>query len=121
MPATAVIEDTACIVDPDTYTIVDVLPPVIEQAQPPGRPALALSAEQMRFVYASVPKDSARTDVRVRLALGAEIPRGVELFAFPDDVLAELPQLEPYRYLVVESDVVIVDPADRAVVLLIPG
>jgi hypothetical protein len=109
-----VVDETVCIVDPETYVIVDILPPVSEQALSPSRPALALSAEQMRFVYASVPKNAARADVRVRLALGAEIPRGVVLFAFPEEVLAELPQLAPYRYLVVERDVVIVDPPPTA-------
>ena len=85
-----VVEDTICVVDPDTYAIVDVIPAAIEQAGPPpgSRPALALSAEQMRCVYASVPKDRARADLRIRLALGAEIPRRVRLFALPRDAVA---------------------------------
>lgn len=115
-----VVDDTVCIVDPETYAIVDILPATFEQAQGPARPALALSGEQMRFIYANVPKDRARADLRIRLALGAEIPRGVDLFAFPEIVIGQVPLVEPYRYLVVENDVVIVDPADRSVVLVIP-
>jgi hypothetical protein len=39
--------------------------------------------------YAGVPKDRARTELRIRLGLGAEIPRSVALLAFPDAVIAE--------------------------------
>jgi hypothetical protein len=116
-----IVEDTICVVDPETYAVVDIIPATIEQAGPlPGsRPALALSAEQMQCVHASVPKDRARANVRIRLALGAEIPRRVRLFAFPNDALACSPDLAAYRYIVVENDVVIVDPADYAIALVI--
>jgi hypothetical protein len=116
-----VVEDTICVVDPDTYAIVDVIPATIEQAGPPpgSRPALALSAEQMRCVYVSVPKDRARANIRIRLALGAEIPRRVRLFALPEAARACSPALATYRYIVVEDDVVIVDPADYAIALVI--
>ena len=49
------------------------------------------------------------------LALGAEIPRNVELFAFPEEGLACAPELAGYRYIVVEDDVGIVDPVDYAI------
>ena len=116
-----IIDDTICVVDPDSYAIVDVIPASIEQAGPPpssGR-ALALSAGQMQCVYGSVPKDRARADLRVRLGLGAEIPRRVRLFAFPTDALTCSPDLERYRYIVVDNDVVVVDPADYEVALVI--
>jgi hypothetical protein len=55
----------------------------------------------------------------VRLALGAEVPRDVELLAFPRDVVSQVPELGNYRYIVAENDVVIVDPRERGVVLVI--
>jgi hypothetical protein len=113
------VDDTICVVDPETYIVVDVIPAAIEEASPPARPTLALSQEEMQFVYASVPKDMARDDLHIRLALGATVPRDVELARFPAFVLARLPQLEGFRYVVVDADVVIVDPADRSVVLVI--
>jgi hypothetical protein len=117
-----IVDDSICVVDPETYGIVDVIPSSIEQAGPPsGRPALALSADQMRCVYAATPKDQARSDLHIRLALGAEIPRNVELFAFPEEGLACAPELAAYRYIVVEDDVVIVDPADYAIAAVISG
>jgi hypothetical protein len=112
-----IVDDTICVVDPDSYAIVDVIPSSIEQAslQSADRPALALSTDQMRCVYAATPKDQARSNRRVRLALGAEIPRNVELFAFPEEGLACAPELAGYRYIVVEDDVVIVDPVEYAI------
>jgi hypothetical protein len=123
-----IVDDTICVVDPESYAIVDVIPSSIEQTAGPqmppqamGRPALALAADQMSCVYAAVPKDQARSDLRIRLALGAEIPRNVELFAFPEEGLSCAPELAAYRYIVVQDDVVIVDPADYAIAAVISG
>jgi hypothetical protein len=55
----------------------------------------------------------------VRLALGAEIPRSVEVMTFPDRVIERVPQLRAYRYVVAQDQVVILDPSDRQVALLI--
>jgi hypothetical protein len=55
----------------------------------------------------------------VRLALGAEVPRDVELLAFPEDVVERVPAVRRYRYVVTENDIVIVDPDDHAVALVI--
>jgi hypothetical protein len=65
-----------------------------------------------------VPREP-RANVRVRLALGAEVPRNVELLAFPNLVVAQLPELEGYRYIVAENDIVIVEPRERGVALVI--
>jgi hypothetical protein len=80
----------------------------------------ALSDKQTRFIFANVPRDSA-TNVRVHLALGAEVPPDVELLALPQDVLRRLPEMERYRYIIAGADsaVAIVDPDDNAVVLVI--
>ena len=112
-----IVDDTICVVDPDSYAIVDVISSSIEQAGPQSadRPALALSTDQMRCVYAATPKDQVRSDLRIRLALGAEIPRNVELLTFPEEGLACAPELAGYRYIVVEDDVVIVDPVEYAI------
>ena len=118
-----IVDDTICVVDPETYGIVDVIPSSIEQAglQSTERPALALSTDQMRCIYSATPMDQARSDLRIRLALGAEIPRNVELFAFPEEGLSCAPELAGYRYIVVQDDVVIVDPADYAIAAVISG
>jgi hypothetical protein len=113
-----IVDDTICIVDPQTYVIVDVIPSSLEYADSQQRPQLALSASEMAFIYASVPKDHT-ADVRVRLALGAEVPISVEVQLFPDGVIERVPQIQAYGFIVVDDDVVVVDPYDREVALVI--
>jgi hypothetical protein len=76
---------------------------------------LALSPEQQRCVYRSVPK-FAKADLHMRLALGAEVPRDVKLFIFPGETLTCDARLANFRFVVVEDQIVIVDPADYSVV-----
>jgi hypothetical protein len=105
-------DDTIVIVDARTYVVVDVLPSATRIV------GLTLSPGQMRFIYERVPKDRS-VDIRVRLALGAEVPRDVELLPFPPEILARIPDVRGYRYVVADRDVVVVDPRDNAVVLVI--
>ena len=111
-------DETICIVDPRTYVIVDVIPAGTQRADRSGRTHLTLSTDDMRFIYRTVPKQRT-ANVRIRLALGAEVPRGVDLLAFPAEVVERVPDVRRYRYIVAEDDVVIVDPNDHAVALVI--
>ena len=72
----------------------------------------------MRFIYRTVPKNRL-ANVRVRLALGVEVPRDVELSEFPVEVIERVPDVRRYRYIVTDTDIVLVDPDDRAVALVI--
>ena len=71
------------------------------------------------MVLDSIASDFPPADVRIRLALGAEVPRSAELHAFPDAVLDRVPKLRDFRFVVVERDVVVVDPRDRGVAMVI--
>jgi uncharacterized protein DUF1236 len=104
-------DDTIVIVDERTYVVVDVIPATTRMA------GLSLSRDQMHFIYTRVPKDRV-ADVRVRLALGAEVPADVQL-AFPGEIVARVPEMDRYRFVVAGDDVAVVDPRDNAVVLVI--
>jgi hypothetical protein len=106
-------DDTIVIVDSRTYVVVDVIPATARTAG-----GLSLSPDQMRFIYARVPKDRS-LDLRLRLALGAEVPPDAELLPFPPEVLARIPEVDGYRYVVARGDVAIVDPRDNAIALVI--
>jgi hypothetical protein len=106
-------DETIVIVDPRTYVVVDVI-----SNGGPGRASLALSAADQRFLFTSLPRDR-RSDVRVRLALGAEVPRSVELLEFPSVAVERVPSVQRYRYIVSGDDIVVVDPSDHSVVLVI--
>jgi hypothetical protein len=113
-----VVGEEICIVDPRTYEVVDV----IDEGYPIPRlqtVRLSLSAAQIAVVRDSIPRDAPDTSIRVRLALGAEIPEDVMLHEFPVIVLDRAPQLQDYRFLLAADEIVVVDPRDRSIALVI--
>ncbi len=104
--------ETIVIVHPTTYVIVDYIPASSRGA------TLALSSDQKRLVYRTL-SDRPRVNVRARLALGAEVPRGVELVVFPDDIVQRIPELRDYRYVVTDEGVLVVEPSSYEVELVI--
>ena len=105
-----VVDDEICIVNPRTYEVVDV----IDQGYWRSRPQVAglrLSSSQIALVRDSIPRDFPEAGVRLRLALGAEIPDDVELHELPTIVLDRVAELREYRFVVADEQIVIVDPA----------
>lgn len=51
-----------------------------------------------------------------RYEVGAPLPRDVQLNDFPEDAYIEVPALRRYRYVYVDSRLVLVDPATSQVV-----
>ena len=115
-----VVEDDIYIVDPGTYEIVDLLD---DDLSPPAGTRqiaqLTLTPAEKALVLDSISPDFPETDVRLRLALGAEIPERVELHEFAPIVLDNVPRLRDLRFIVAQGSVVIVDPADRSIELLL--
>jgi uncharacterized protein DUF1236 len=113
-----VVGDEVCIVDPRTYEVVDV----IDQGYWRGRPQIAglrLSPSQVALIRDSIPRDFPEAPVRLRLALGAEIPGDVELYELSPIVQDRVPELRDYRFVVADDQIVIVDPSDRSIALVI--
>ena len=112
-------DDTIVIVDPHSYAIVDVIPASTQRAERSGpRGHLTLSSDQRRFVLSQIDRKRS-ADLSVRLALGAEVPNSIEVAPFPEPVIERIPELRSYRYVVAQDQVVIVDPNDHQVALLI--
>ena len=115
-----VVDDDICIVDPNSYVVVDVIDQGYWNA--PGRPQVAglrLNERQISLVRDSIPGDFPQADIRLRLALGAEIPADVDLHEFAPGVLDRIPELTEYRFLVSEDQIVIVDPRERTIAFVI--
>jgi hypothetical protein len=114
-----VVEDTICIVDPVTYEIIDVLD---EPGVPDARPQVAelrLTEQEIDIVLESISPDHPEAQVRLRLALGAEIPDGVVLYTFAPSVLDQMPRLRDFRFVVTRDQVVIIEPRDRDIALVL--
>jgi hypothetical protein len=115
-----VVNDEICIVDPRTYEVVDVIDQGYRSA--PSRPEVArlsLSESEIALVRDSIPPDFPNADVRLRLALGGTIPREVELHEFATIVIDRVSILRDYRFLVADEQIVIVEPRDRLIELVI--
>lgn len=80
---------------------------------------LALTQSERQVLFQFVEYDREQADVQFRLGLGAEVPQDVELFEFPVEVLNRVRKLEPYRYVVVQCAILIVDPRDRQIELVV--
>ena len=114
-----IVEERVVIVHPTRYEIVEVI-----EVDGPRRggavtASLDLSGPQTALILDRIPRDRHRADVSVDLALGAEVPSSVELYEFPADVIAEVPSIRQYRYVVLERRVLIVNPSGRDVVRVI--
>jgi hypothetical protein len=115
-----VVDDDICIVDPRSYVVVDVIDAGYwSDGRPQIAEGLRLSEAEIALVRDSLTPDFPVANIRLRLALGAEIPEDVELHEFAPIVLERVPQLGEFRFLCVEDQIVIVHPRDRAIALVI--
>jgi hypothetical protein len=81
---------------------------------------IELSPAQRTVIHRHVVRERAVTlPPRVELRVGAPIPSSVELHTFPDEVYVEVPTIKRYRYLYVNNEVVLVDPATSEIVEII--
>jgi hypothetical protein len=81
-----------------------------------------LSVAQKSAIFHAVHGDAAKatpsaTDFRV--SLGAPVPPSIELHALPDGALVAVPAAGPYRYTLVQNQVVLIDPTTLRVVDII--
>jgi hypothetical protein len=95
---------------------------VLERERPSviTRERVDLTPAQRTIIYRSVSRERVRApsaDVQVRL--GARVPRSVELYEMPTTIVEEVPTLRRYRYMVVNDEVVLVDPATSEVIEVI--
>jgi hypothetical protein len=121
-----VVEEEIVIIHPRTYRIVAVIPAegrgsarVATGARSTGRVQLS-SAQRARilsFARSDCTTVLAQTDFD--LAVGATIPQQIELCPFEDTVVSEVTVLRPYRFFLVQDQVVLVDPRDHTIVEVI--
>jgi hypothetical protein len=85
------------------------------------RERVELSPAQRTIIYRSATHGRVRTAPApgVEVRLGAHVPRSVELYEMPTTIVEEVPTIRRYRYMVVNDEVVLVDPATSEVVEVI--
>lgn len=95
---------------------------IIERDNPPvvTRERIELTPAQRTTIYRTVTRERVRTaEPGFAVRLGARVPQAVELSEIPAAVIEEVPTVRRYRYMVVNNEVVLVDPATSEVVEII--
>src|SRR5262249_60668049 len=97
-------------------------PTVIEREGPATvtRERIDLTPAQRTTIYRTVTRERVQTAPRdVDIRVGARVPRAVELREIPPTLIEEVPTVRRYRYMVINQEVVLVDPATSEVVEVI--
>ncbi|MDB5596100.1 MAG: hypothetical protein JWM36_3061 [Hyphomicrobiales bacterium] len=116
-----VVRDEIVIVEPKTKKIVQIISGGGGRGGAgSSRHSVSLDTHQREIVKRDVmrTRTSAKrdSDVNFELREGVEVPQRVTLQSFPTEVWEEVPSLKPYRYVVIEDQIVLVDPETREVI-----
>jgi hypothetical protein len=117
-----VANDQICVIDPSSYEIVEVISGSGRAAGTDARGSMArlmLTEEEREIILSEVGNNGGSTMGLGALSEGAEVPRGVQVRAFPEEVVQQVPKVENYKYFTAENSVAIVDPRGSRVELLI--
>jgi len=117
-----VANDEICIVDPNTYEIVDVVSTGTQTArgqEPRGMAQLTLTQEEKRIILDNVDMRGDSTLALGSLSEGSPVPRGARLESFPEAVVQQVPKVRGYKYFTAEDRVAIADPQGTKVQLVI--
>jgi hypothetical protein len=126
-----VVRDEIVIVHPQTYKVVTVIGrdggTVTGSREGPGTTVTGSRPRSERLSFSQSQRDLIRSNARVRardaarfsVTVGERVPETIELQEFPDTLYSELPMLRTYRYVVVDDDVLLVDPDEHRIVEVI--
>jgi Protein of unknown function (DUF1236) len=95
---------------------------VIERDSPAviTRERVELTPAQRTTIYRTVTRERVRAaEPSFAVRLGARVPQAVELQEIPTAVVEEVPSVRRYRYMVVNNEVVLVDPTTSEVIEII--
>jgi hypothetical protein len=78
---------------------------------------LQLTPVQRQSIYRTIVRQPvAQPQTTVEYRVGTRIPSSTQLYAVPQDVAVEVPAIRSYKYMVVNGQVLLVDPATSQVV-----
>jgi hypothetical protein len=78
---------------------------------------LQLTPVQRQTIYRTITRGRVKPAVvTVQYRVGMRVPQSVELYSVPQEVVTEVPAVQPYKYMVVNDRVWLVDPATSEVI-----
>lgn len=116
-----VVNDQICIVEPNSYEIVEIIPVSSGQTAARGGAAatLVLSEDEQGIILREIEMGGGSTLGLGAIAEGADVPRGVQVRVFPDAIVQKVSKVKGYRFFTAEKRLVIVDPQGSKVLLVI--
>ena len=115
-----VVNDQICIVEPNSYEVVEIITVSGQTAARGGRAAtLVLSEDERGIILREIDIGGDSTLGLGAIAEGADVPRNVQVRAFPDAVVQKVSKVKGYRFFTAENRLAIVDPQDSKVLLVI--
>ncbi len=122
-----VVRDEIVIIEPRTYKVVTVIPRsgrsttgTSTSVRQTTSSKLQLAPEKRLIIKEIVLKERQMPRCEdVRLSVGEELPRTIEVRTFSDEIVREVPEIRSYRFCVKESEVVLVDPNEYRIVEVI--
>jgi hypothetical protein len=97
-----------------------------QQSRTTQRGSITLSDDQRTRISARFSDRIDRMNVRslsrstVSVSVGATVPRSVRLHVVPSDIVAIYPRFRGHRFVVVEDEIVIVEPRGHRIVAVLP-
>jgi Protein of unknown function (DUF1236) len=119
-----VVNDEICIVDPNSYEIVEIIAAPGQTARVDsrgGQSALVLTEEEKAIVLRSIDMDRSSTLGLGTLTEGSSVPRGAKVQVFSDAVVQQVPKLKDRKFFAAEDRVGIVDTQGDKVQLVLEG
>ena len=98
----------------ETHTVITREP--VETRTVITREPLQLTPVQRETIYRTIVREPAAPPPRVEYRIGTAVPGSVRLYRVPRSVAVAVPAVKAYRYMVVNGEVVLVDPATSQVV-----
>lgn len=82
-----------------------------------------ISEQKRTQLHEKLGRDRSRhsTNVRISVSIGATVPRNVDFYELPPDVVQIVPEYRSYRYVWVGDEIVIIDPARYVVIAVVGG
>jgi len=112
-------DDQICIVDPNSYEIVEIIQASGQVATRSGPATLVLTDEERSIVLREVDMRDGSTLGLGALVEGSDIPRDVKVRVFPETVVQKVPKLKGYSFFTAENRLAVVDQQGSKVLLVI--
>jgi len=86
-----------------------------------GSGSASLTSEQRSKISTNIRKTNVKreTNVNFNISVGTVIPRTVTLHALPPTVIEVYPQWRGYRFVLVEDEIIIIEPGSYRIVAVI--